>query len=206
MDMHMLADHLTFVDFLVAPLLHVHRGPETLLFVQSLVVASAAFPLFFLGRRLVGSERSALFFAWMWLLSYEVHMGVMFDYNPSTMGAALLCWTAWALVCRGPVAVLLTSLLAMACKEDFAPYVATIAAVLVLVRAIRWPRGALVSLFALAFFACGLAAQDLPPAAQRDIDFKSDVEPIFKRRNGATLLRGVPLRAHRVDVRGNSLG
>jgi uncharacterized membrane protein len=156
MDMHMLADHLTFVDFLVAPLLHVHRGPETLLFVQSLVVASAAFPLFFLARQLLGSERSALFFAWGWLLSYEVHMGVMFEYNPSTMGSAMLCWTAWALVCRGPVAVLLTSLLAMACKEDFAPYVATIAAVLVLVRAIRWPRGALVALFALAFFYAGI--------------------------------------------------
>jgi uncharacterized membrane protein len=156
MDMHMLADHLTFVDFLVAPLLHVHAGPETLLLVQSLVVASASFPLFFLGRRWLGSDRSALLFAWMWLLSYEVHMGVMFEYNPTTMGSALLCWTAWALVCRGPVAVLLTSLLTMACKEDFAPYVASIATVLVLVRAIRWPRGSLVALFALAFFYAGI--------------------------------------------------
>ena len=35
------------------------------------------------------------------------------------------------------MAVLLTSLLAMACKEDFAPYVATIAVVLVLVLPVK---------------------------------------------------------------------
>ena len=34
----------------------------------------------------------------------------------------------------------------------------------------------------VAFLACGLAAQDLPPATQHPVDFKSDVEPIFKTR------------------------
>jgi uncharacterized membrane protein len=204
MDMHMLADHLTFVDFLVAPLLRLRGGPETLLFVQALIVASATFPLFLLGRQLLGSQRSALLFAWVWLLSYEVHMGVMFEYNPSTLGSALLCWTAWALVCRGPVAVLLTSLLTMACKENFAPYVATIAVGLVLARAIRWPRGVLVALFALAFFFVGI---DVIVPMFREAGFRhwefpelggspSEIASSVLRRpfHAASLLVGDPLK------------
>ena len=152
MDMHMLADHATFVDFLVAPVFRLYAGAETLLLVQALVVASAVFPLFGLAERLIGSARPALLLSWVWLLSYEVHMGVMFDYNQSTLGAALLAWTAWALVCRGPAAVLVTSLLTVACKTNFPPYVAVLALVLALLRVIPRRRAIAVALLALVVF------------------------------------------------------
>jgi uncharacterized membrane protein len=152
MGMHMLADHMTFIDLLVAPLLHLHEGPETLLLVQALGVASAAFPLYALGRRFLGGTRSALALSGCWLLSPEVHMGVIFDYNQTPIGSALLLWTAWALMCRGPVAVVTTALLACACKTDFPLYVAALALGLVLLRVVRWPRGVAVALLALSLF------------------------------------------------------
>ena len=101
MGMHMLADHMDWIDVLVAPLLRLGPGPEMLLLVQSLVVASAVFPLVALGRRLAG-EHAGLAAAAAFVLAPDVHMGVMFDYNPSTLGSALLLWAAAAIVLRGP--------------------------------------------------------------------------------------------------------
>jgi uncharacterized membrane protein len=153
MGMHMLADHMTFIDFLVAPLFHLGLGPVTLLLVQSLGVASAVFPLAALGRHVLGEARAGLALAGVWLLSPDVHMGVLFDYNQSPLGSALLLWTAWALVVRGPVAVALTAILACACKTNFPLYVAVLGPGLALLRAISWRRGLVVAGLALALFA-----------------------------------------------------
>ncbi|HEV8253134.1 MAG TPA: DUF2079 domain-containing protein [Vicinamibacteria bacterium] len=155
MGMHSLADHMTFVDFLVAPLLRLHDSATTLLFVQAIAVASAVFPLFGLGRRLLSHEGWALALGWLWLLAPDVHSGVLFDYNQTPLGSAALLWTAWALVCRGPIAVLLTSLLACSAKTNFPLYVAALAVVLGL-RAVSWRRAAAVAALALGIFALEL--------------------------------------------------
>jgi len=151
MGMHVLADHLEFVDWLLAPLLRLHDGAETLLLVQAVGVASAVFPLYGLGLRLLGRARWAFTLSWLWLLAPDVHMGVMFDYNPTPLGSAGLLWTAWALVCRGPVAVLLATLLTCCCKEDFPLYVAVLALILA-IRVAPWRRAVAVAALALAIF------------------------------------------------------
>ena len=45
MGMPVFADHMTFDDFLVAPLLRLHDSAATLLLVQALAVASGVFPI-----------------------------------------------------------------------------------------------------------------------------------------------------------------
>jgi len=152
MGMHMLADHLTLLDFLVAPLFLVNDGAETLILVQALGVASGVFPLFWTARRLLGGSRAALAVAWTWLLSPDVHMGIMFDYNPSLLGATGLLWTAWALLSRGPVAVLVAALLTCAAKTNFPLYVVVLALGLVIVRWVSWRRGVAVAALALTIF------------------------------------------------------
>jgi uncharacterized membrane protein len=130
MGMHALADHMELLDYVVAPLLFLHDGPETLLAVQSLAVASAVFPLFWLGRQVLESGRAGLALAGVWLLAPDVHLGVMFDYNPTLLGAAGLVWTAWALLCRGTVAALVAGALTCLAKENLCLYVAVLAGVL----------------------------------------------------------------------------
>lgn len=132
MGMHALADHMEFIDYPVALLLRLYEGPETLLFVQALTVASGVFPLAWLGTRVLESSRAGLTLAWMWLLSPDVHLGVMFDYNPTQLGSAGLLWTAWALVCRGPSIACLVALVTCLTKENLCLYVAVLAAVLAL--------------------------------------------------------------------------
>jgi uncharacterized membrane protein len=151
LGMHVLADHMTFLDFLVAPLLRLHDGPETLLLVQALAVASAVFPLYALGRRLAGRARAALAVPLLWLLAPDVHSGVMFDYNQTPLGTALLLWTVWALICRGAVAIVLFTLATCAAKGNFCLYLVVVPLVLA-VRLISWRRALAVSGLALSVF------------------------------------------------------
>jgi uncharacterized membrane protein len=132
MGMHALADHMELIDYAIAPLLWIHDGPETLLAAQSLAIASAVFPLFWLGRQVLESGRAGLALAAAWLLAPDVHLGVMFDYNPTLLGAAGLLWTAWALLCRGLPASLVAAAVTCLTKENLCLYVAVLAGVLAL--------------------------------------------------------------------------
>jgi uncharacterized membrane protein len=149
MGMHVLADHMTFVDWLFAPLLRLRDDAAMLLLVQAVVVASAVFPLYWLGLRLLGRARWAFTLPWLWLLAPDVHMGVMFDYNQSPLGSAGLLWTAWALLCRGPVAAVVAALFTCFCKGNFCIYVAVLALVLA-IRVVPWRRAAAVAALAAA--------------------------------------------------------
>jgi len=151
MGMPVFADHMTFDDFLVAPLLRLHDSAATLLLVQALVVASGVFPIQAMAARILGRPRLGLGLAAAWALAPDVHMGVMFDYNQTPAAAALLLWVAWALMCRGPVAVVITTLLACGAKSNFCIYVAVLAAVLSF-RFKSWRRGSAVISLALFVF------------------------------------------------------
>jgi uncharacterized membrane protein len=151
MGMPVFADHMTFDDFLVAPLLRLHDCATTLLLVQALAVASAVFPIQAMAVRLLGRPRLGLGLAAAWVLAPDVHMGVMFDYNQTPAASALLLWVAWALACRGPVAVVVTTLLACGAKTNFCMYVAVLALVLSF-RLKSWRRGsAVIGLSVLVF-------------------------------------------------------
>src|SRR6185503_17308708 len=76
MGMHALADHMELLDYVVAPLLRLHEGPVTLLFVQALAVASAVFPAAWLADELLDSEWAGLATAWVWLMAPDLHLGV----------------------------------------------------------------------------------------------------------------------------------
>lgn len=156
MGMHALADHMELLDYLVAPLLRLHDSAATLLLVQSLAVASGVFPLCWMGARLLDSPRAGLVLAWAWLLAPDLHMGVMFDYNPTLLGSAGLLWTAWALLCRGLPSALLAGLVTCLAKENLCLYLAVLALVLALRGASRRNALALAAL-ALALFSLEMA-------------------------------------------------
>jgi uncharacterized membrane protein len=149
--MHALAGHMGLIDYAVAPLLRVYDGAETLLLVQSVAVASAVFPLAWLGARLLGSSAAGLVLGWAWLLAPDLHLGLMSGYNPTQLGAAGLLWTAWALLVRGPAAALLIGLATCLARQSFCLYVAILA--LVLARRGAGRRGVFVAAMAVALFA-----------------------------------------------------
>src|SRR4029079_9910705 len=66
MGMPVFADHLTFDDFVVPPLLRLHDAAATLLLVQALVVASGVFPIQAMAARVLGRPRLGLGLAAAW--------------------------------------------------------------------------------------------------------------------------------------------
>jgi uncharacterized membrane protein len=143
---------MELLDYVIAPLLRIHDSAATLLLAQALAVASAVFPLGWMGVRVLESSRAGLALAAAWLLAPDVHAGVMFDYNPMLLGSAALLWTAWALLCRGTAASVAAATIACLAREDICLYVAVLAAALA-VRGAPWRRAAAIAALALALFA-----------------------------------------------------
>lgn len=193
MDMHALADHMELVDFLIAPWLRLYEGPEVLLLVQAAAAASAMIPVFGLGRRWLGREDWGLAAAWVWALSPDVHSGILFDYNPTMVGTALLLWTAWALVCRRVATAVVFALLTCACKENVCLYVMVLGVVLAATR-VCGRRGYAVAGLALAVFV--LEIQVVTPWFREDGFRHWDFDPLGRAPSeiAANVVRN-PVRA-----------
>ncbi|MBX3167845.1 MAG: DUF2079 domain-containing protein [Candidatus Eremiobacteraeota bacterium] len=87
-----LADHFTPVLFLLAPL----ARPELALIFQSVVLASAAWPLYRLAR-LELEEKPAFGLALAYLLQPGLWSANLFDFHASTLALGTLSWALWGL-------------------------------------------------------------------------------------------------------------
>lgn len=88
-----IGDHFTPILFLLSPL----ARPEWMLVVQTLVLASAAWPLFQLARQELQDERLALGLALAYLLQPGLWSANLFDFHASTLAMGTLPWALWGL-------------------------------------------------------------------------------------------------------------
>lgn len=128
--MNWLGGHFAPVMFLFVPLWLVAPSALTLLVVQNLALAGAAWPLFLLARRELGSETAALACAAVWLLQPALGYVALFEFHPETLAIpallfaidalragrlrALVAWSAFALLTREDVAFVVLGLAAYA--------------------------------------------------------------------------------------------
>ncbi|MBI3178581.1 MAG: DUF2079 domain-containing protein, partial [Deltaproteobacteria bacterium] len=92
---HAFADHLEFIDIAAAPLQWIWPAAGALLLFQALLVGLGVVPLFDLAKRRLGSLSAAWLMAVVYLCGIDMQNAVMFDWNPTTCGAALLPWVVW---------------------------------------------------------------------------------------------------------------
>lgn len=103
------------------PLYALHPQPETLLVLQSIVLATGAVPVFALARRVLGGRVHGLVFAGIYLL-YPPLTGLnLYAFHPEVAAIPLLLAALWALDGRRPRLALVALVLAMSTKEDIAP-------------------------------------------------------------------------------------
>lgn len=89
--------HTSFVMLLMVPVYAVFPATETVLVIQALVIGLAAWPLFSLARRALGSEPQALLLAVLWLSHPAVAGANFYDFHavafaPLLLFAALAFW------------------------------------------------------------------------------------------------------------------
>ena len=92
--------------------------PKTLLVVQTLVVASGAYPAFWLARLRLRNELAAAAIALLYLLYPAQQAALVDDFHAVTFTAALLLFVLYFLYTRRTWGIFICAILAMACKEE----------------------------------------------------------------------------------------
>ena len=92
--------------------------PKTLLVLQTLVVASGAFPAFWLARLRLRNELVAVGIAVLYLLYPALQQAEIFDFHAVTMTTALLLFTLYFMYTRRTLWLFVFAILSMACKEE----------------------------------------------------------------------------------------
>lgn len=98
--------------------------PRTLLVVQTLVVASGAFPAFWLARLRLRNEFAGVAIAVLYLLYPAQQEATIYDFHAVTLTAALLLFVLYFMYTRRTVWLFVFAILAMACKEEIPVLVA----------------------------------------------------------------------------------
>ena len=84
MGRNMFGDHASLILLFVAPLYWVWPGTETLLAMQSFVVAAGALPIYFFARRHLNSAAIGCAFAVVWLVNPAVNGTIFENYHPDS--------------------------------------------------------------------------------------------------------------------------
>lgn len=121
-----LAIHVEPILVAFAPLYALHSGPETLLVVQALVVATGAVPAYLLSVRHVGHRWLSLVFPASFLLHPSLQNALLDDFHAVTLCCALLLWAIYALDAERWVLFAVFALLSMATKEEVGLTVASL--------------------------------------------------------------------------------
>jgi uncharacterized membrane protein len=144
-----LAIHFEPILFPVSLLYIFWPAASTLLVLQTLVVASGAFPAFWLARLRLRNDFAAVVIALLYLLYPAQQQAVTFDFHAVTFTAALLMFTLYFMYTRRTVWLFVFAILAMACKEEI-PVVVAMYGLWSIVFQQRWRTGlALVGLGAV---------------------------------------------------------
>ena len=84
MGRNMFGDHASLILIFVAPLYWIWPGTETLLALQSVVVAAGALPIYFFARRHLNSAALGCAFAVVWLVNPAVNGTIFENYHPDS--------------------------------------------------------------------------------------------------------------------------
>ncbi len=115
-------------------------GPKTLMIIQTLVVASGAFPAFWLARLRLRSEVAGVVIASFYLLYPELQQAENAYFHAVVLTAALLMFMLYFMYTRRTVWVFVFAILAMACKEEI-PIVIAMLGLWSIVFQQRWRSG-----------------------------------------------------------------
>jgi len=144
------AIHFEPILFPVSLLYLAWPSPKTLLVLQTLVVASGAFPAFWLARLRLRSEWAGAVVALLYLLYPAQQNALIFDFHAVTFTAALLLFMLYFMYTRRTARLFVFAILAMACKEEIALLVAFFALESMLLQR-RWRLGLALLLLAAAW-------------------------------------------------------
>jgi uncharacterized membrane protein len=112
------AIHFEPILYLVALFYLIWSNPKMLLIIQTLVVASGAYPAFWLARLRLRSDFGAVWIAVLYLLYPGLLQAERYDFHAVTFTTALLMFVLYFMYTRRTVWLFVFAVLAMSCKEE----------------------------------------------------------------------------------------
>lgn len=113
-----LGAHVDPILAIFTPLAWTGFLPEALLVAQAVIVATGAFPAFWLGRRWLGDDRLAIAAAAVYLLYPPTQWTTVTEFHPVTLAAPLLMFCIWAAEERRYLVLTVMASLAALTKEE----------------------------------------------------------------------------------------
>jgi uncharacterized membrane protein len=151
------AIHFEPMLFPVSLLYLIWSGPKTLLVLQTLVVASGAFPAFWLARLRLRNELAAVAIALVYLLYPAQQQATIFEFHAVTFTASLLLFTLYFMYTRRTLWLFVFAILSMACKEEI-PLVIAFFGIWSIIFQQRWRTGLGLLLLAIGWVGLTLLA------------------------------------------------
>jgi len=111
-------NHFEPILLLVSLFYLLHSGPETLLVLQSVILALGAWPIYRLAGRRLENDWMGVLFALVYLLFPGLEAANVFDFHAIALSSTFLAWAFWSLEERRYRRFVVWGLLAMACKEE----------------------------------------------------------------------------------------
>src|SRR5258706_2006600 len=150
-----LAIHFEPMLFPISLLYSIWPDPKALQVLQTLVVASGAYPAFWLARLRLRNEWASVAIALLYLLYPAQQNALIFDFHAVTFTSALLLFALYFMYTRRTAWLFVFALLAMACKEEIPLVVACFGLWSMLLQR-RWRSGLFLVLLALIWTGLGL--------------------------------------------------
>ena len=113
-----LGSHVDPILVAFVPLWWIFPTPKLLLIAQPLIVATGAFPAYWIARRWLLDWRTSAACAAAYLLYTPLQWAVIFDFHPVTLATPLLLWCVWAIEARRPVLLAVFATLSVLTKEE----------------------------------------------------------------------------------------
>jgi len=149
------AIHFEPILFPTALLYLLWPDPKALMILQVMVVASGAFPAFWLARLRLRTDWAAVPFALLYLLYPAQQYAVNFDFHAETLTSALLLFALYFLYTRKTLWFFVFMILCLACKEEIAGIIVMLGLWTLLLQG-RWRLGLAVIALALGWTGIGL--------------------------------------------------
>lgn len=149
------AIHFEPILFPISLLYLIAPTPKTLVVLQTLVVASGAFPAFWLARLRLRNEWAAAVIALLYLLLPAQQQATIFDFHAVTLTIAFLMFMLYFMYTRRTVWLFVFALLSLACKEEIAGVIVLCGLWTLLLQG-RWRSGLALILLAFAWTGLGL--------------------------------------------------
>lgn len=118
---NILADHMVPILLFLSPFYKIYSDPITLLILQSIMLASGVFPLYWLARDKLQSNFLAISLSIGYLLYPALQFANLYDFSPGNIATPLLLFTFYFFHKKSYFKFFIFLLFALFCKEDVVP-------------------------------------------------------------------------------------